>query len=303
VLSLAVCFCLIFSFIFGFPSLSSPLFFLSHSTAVFLFLSFYFYSFPALFLVLPLPYEYSHLFFFSVSLIIYYPSLFFLSSPFLLFLIQCLFLFFLYLLISLFLFHRYSFLLSSSFFPISSHFISLSPSFNVENVNLRGYKWNETVRNRIHYVSNRICNVNNEICNTCATSYITADNSRPTAYFILKVICKWKNKDCSIQKRCVFYSQNNCTMFKQLPKTCNNFPNFTDFQPPATAKPEEMDRTYCEWNTSINARFSKMQSVLVHRLRFTSYDHLFVTNTASSIPLFSGWRNTIGIQLTDVTTN
>jgi hypothetical protein len=28
---------------------------------------------------------------------------------------------------------------------------------NVENVNLRGYKWNETV-------SNRICNVSDEIC-------------------------------------------------------------------------------------------------------------------------------------------
>jgi hypothetical protein len=29
----------------------------------------------------------------------------------------------------------------------------------VENVNLRGYKWNETVSNRIRCVSNRICNV------------------------------------------------------------------------------------------------------------------------------------------------
>jgi hypothetical protein len=52
--------------------------------------------------------------------------------------------------------------------------------FNVANVNLRGYKWNETVSNRIHYVNNRIC----------ATSYVTADNSRPMAYLILKVICK-----------------------------------------------------------------------------------------------------------------
>jgi hypothetical protein len=26
--------------------------------------------------------------------------------------------------------------------------------------------------------------------NTCATSYLTADNSRPMAYFISKVICK-----------------------------------------------------------------------------------------------------------------
>jgi hypothetical protein len=55
--------------------------------------------------------------------------------------------------------------------------------FNVENVNLRGYKWNETV-------SNRISNVSNEKCNTCATFYVTADNSRPMAYLILKVICK-----------------------------------------------------------------------------------------------------------------
>jgi hypothetical protein len=30
-----------------------------------------------------------------------------------------------------------------------------------------------------------------------------------------------------------------------------------------------------------------MQPVLVHRLRFKSYDHLFVTNTANLIPLFS----------------
>jgi hypothetical protein len=37
--------------------------------------------------------------------------------------------------------------------------------FNVEKVNLRGYKWNETVSNRICYESNRICNVSNEICN------------------------------------------------------------------------------------------------------------------------------------------
>jgi hypothetical protein len=62
--------------------------------------------------------------------------------------------------------------------------------FNVENVSLRGYKWNKTVSNRIRYVSSRICNVSNEMCNTCATSYVAADNSRPMAYLILKVICK-----------------------------------------------------------------------------------------------------------------
>jgi hypothetical protein len=35
-----------------------------------------------------------------------------------------------------------------------------------------------------------------------------------------------------------------------------------------------------------------MQSILVHRLRFRSYDHLFVTYMANLIPLFSGWSNT-----------
>jgi hypothetical protein len=74
------------------------------------------------------------------------------------------------------------------------------------------------------------------MCNNCATFYVTADNSRPMAYLILKIICKLKNKNWSIQKWCSFYSQNNYTLFKQLSKTCNNFPNLTDFQPPATAK-------------------------------------------------------------------
>jgi hypothetical protein len=36
-----------------------------------------------------------------------------------------------------------------------------------------------------------------------------------------------------------------------------------------------------------------MQSVLIRRLRFRSYDHLFVANTANSIPLFSERRNNI----------
>jgi hypothetical protein len=48
-------------------------------------------------------------------------------------------------------------------------------SINDENVNLREYKWNETVSNRIRYASN-------EMCNTCATSHVTADNSRPLSY-------------------------------------------------------------------------------------------------------------------------
>jgi hypothetical protein len=50
---------------------------------------------------------------------------------------------------------------------------------------------------------------------------------------------------------------------------------------------------YCEWNTLINASFSKMQPILVHCLHFRSYDQLFVTNMANSIALFSGWQNTI----------
>jgi hypothetical protein len=40
--------------------------------------------------------------------------------------------------------------------------------------------------------------------NTYATSYVTADNSRSMAYLILKVICKWKNKDRSTVKSCLF---------------------------------------------------------------------------------------------------
>jgi hypothetical protein len=35
--------------------------------------------------------------------------------------------------------------------------------------------------------------------NICVASYLTADNSRPMAYLILKVISKRKNKDRSIQ--------------------------------------------------------------------------------------------------------
>jgi hypothetical protein len=41
--------------------------------------------------------------------------------------------------------------------------------------------------------------------NTCATSYVTADNSRPMAYIILQVTCKWKNKDWSIQNDVYFF--------------------------------------------------------------------------------------------------
>jgi hypothetical protein len=35
--------------------------------------------------------------------------------------------------------------------------------------------------------------------NACATAYVTADNSSPVAYIRLTIICKWKNKDWSLQ--------------------------------------------------------------------------------------------------------
>jgi hypothetical protein len=54
--------------------------------------------------------------------------------------------------------------------------------FNHENI-IRGCKSNEAV-------SNRKCNASNTQRDTCATSYVTADNSRPMAYLILKIICK-----------------------------------------------------------------------------------------------------------------
>jgi hypothetical protein len=76
------------------------------------------------------------------------------------------------------------------FLQISRNTFNVSYYINVENVNLRRYKWNETVSNRIRYVSNRICNVGNEMCDICVTSYVTADNSKPMAYLILKVIRK-----------------------------------------------------------------------------------------------------------------
>jgi hypothetical protein len=82
----------------------------------------------------------------------------------------------------------------------------------------------------------RICNVSDEMCNTCATSYVTADNSRPMAYPILQVICKWKNKDWSIQNDVYFIPKIIVHCLNNY-QTCNNFPNFTDFQPLATAKP------------------------------------------------------------------
>jgi hypothetical protein len=67
-------------------------------------------------------------------------------------------------------------------------------------------------------------------------------------------------------------SQNKIYIFKPLP-------NFRNIQPPATAKPLEIDRTHCQKNTLINANFSKMESILVQSLQFRNYDHVFGTNT------------------------
>jgi hypothetical protein len=130
--------------------------------------------------------------------------------------------------------------------------------------------------------------------NTCATSYVTADNTRPMAYLILKVICKWKNKDWSIKKLSLFYPQN------KIAHCLNNYPKhvtiFLILQPFARLPQlncKRWIRTHCKWNVLINVSFWKMQSILVHRLWFRSYEHLFLTNMANSIPLFSGWHNTI----------
>jgi hypothetical protein len=63
-----------------------------------------------------------------------------------------------------------------------------------------------------------VSSIRNRKCNTCANSYITAYNSSPKAYLILKVISNWKNKDWSIQKWCSFCSQN------KILHCLNNYP-------------------------------------------------------------------------------
>jgi hypothetical protein len=50
--------------------------------------------------------------------------------------------------------------------------------------------------------------------NICATSYVTAVNSRPMAYIILKVIRKWKNKDWSIKKWYLFAKKVHLFQYK-----------------------------------------------------------------------------------------
>jgi hypothetical protein len=136
--------------------------------------------------------------------------------------------------------------------------------------------------------------VNDTDRTTCAASYVIAVNSVSMAYLILKVICHWKNKDRSIQKWCLFYSRNKIVQcLIDYPKhviiflmlhTSNRLPRLSR---------KRWIRTHYEWNTLINASFSKMQSVLAHRLWFRSHDRLFVTNTANSSPLLSGWRKTV----------
>jgi hypothetical protein len=80
--------------------------------------------------------------------------------------------------------------------------------FNVENVILRGYKWNETV-------SNRIRNVSNEMCNTSATSYITADYTSFIFYYKLYVSERIKNN----------LSKNDACFIPQIIVHClNNYP-------------------------------------------------------------------------------
>jgi hypothetical protein len=52
--------------------------------------------------------------------------------------------------------------------------------------------------------------------NTWGTSYVTADNSRPVAYFTLKVKRKWKDKDWSIRKCCLL--MYNIHLFQYKPQ-------------------------------------------------------------------------------------
>jgi hypothetical protein len=111
-----------------------------------------------------------------------------------------------------------------------------------------------------------------------------------TLGIILKVICKWKNKYWSI-KRCLFYPQNKMVhCLNSYPKHVTIFLILQTFNRLPRLKLKRWFKTYREWNTFINASFSKMQSLLVNRLPFRSYNHLFVTLTAISIPLFCGWR-------------
>jgi hypothetical protein len=80
--------------------------------------------------------------------------------------------------------------------------------------------------------------------NTCAVSYVTADKSRPVLYLILKVIYKYINEriKTGLSKNVYFIPEIKFYIIQTITQTCNNFPNFTDFQQPAMAKPKEMDQ-------------------------------------------------------------
>jgi hypothetical protein len=100
--------------------------------------------------------------------------------------------------------------------------------------------------------------------NTCTNSYVIAENSRPMTYLMLKVICRWKYKDWSIQKLCLFYPQNNSHCLNNFPKHVAIFLILQTFNLLSRLNHKRWPRTYCEWNALIHASFSKMQSVLVH---------------------------------------
>jgi hypothetical protein len=89
--------------------------------------------------------------------------------------------------------------------------------------------------------------------NTCATSYITVDNSRPISNVTLKVKCDWKNKDWYIEKWCLFYSRNNCTLFKQLPKHVVIFLILRTFNRLPRLNGKRCVGSCCEWNTFNNS--------------------------------------------------
>jgi hypothetical protein len=91
------------------------------------------------------------------------------------------------------------------------------------------------------------------------------------AYLILKVIRKWKNKDWSNQKWCLFYSQNKIVhCLNNYTKHVIMFLILQTFNCVPRLKSKRWVRTFWKWNTLTYASFSKMQPVLVHRLRFRS---------------------------------
>lgn len=106
--------------------------------------------------------------------------------------------------------------------------------------------------------------------NTCLASYVIADSSRSMTYYIINLICKWKNEDLSIKKWCLFYSKN------KIVHCLNNSPKrilFFGYSTLCHGWTVRDESDILGVNMLINARFTKIQSVLVHSLRFRSYDH------------------------------